>query len=150
MKYRKLRIAYATVCGVFCLLLIALWVRSYGREGMLFRGKECLLQSSNGTLRVRYYRPEFYYDTQTSAIKSRNGFLVERMPLWLSSRGLHLYRSNGLFLLELPYMFLLPIAALVTVVPQMRRLRFHFSLRTLLIATTLVTIFLGLIVYAAR
>jgi hypothetical protein len=27
MKFRKLRIAFSAVCGVLCLLLIALWVR---------------------------------------------------------------------------------------------------------------------------
>jgi hypothetical protein len=29
MKYRKLRIAWSVGCGIVCLLLIALWVRSY-------------------------------------------------------------------------------------------------------------------------
>jgi hypothetical protein len=29
MKYRKLRIAFSAGCGMLCLLLIALWVRSY-------------------------------------------------------------------------------------------------------------------------
>lgn len=29
MKYDKLRIASSTICGITCLLLIALWVRSY-------------------------------------------------------------------------------------------------------------------------
>ena len=43
--------------------------------------------------------------------------------------------------------FLLPIAALVTVVPWMRRLRTHFSLRTLLITMTLIAVVLGLIVW---
>jgi hypothetical protein len=29
MRYRKLRIAFSAVCGVFCLLLVALWLSSY-------------------------------------------------------------------------------------------------------------------------
>lgn len=29
MKYRKLRVTWSAVCGIICLLLIALWVRSY-------------------------------------------------------------------------------------------------------------------------
>ena len=32
MKYCKLRIAFSAVCGIICLLLIVLWVRSYGRH----------------------------------------------------------------------------------------------------------------------
>jgi hypothetical protein len=29
MRFRKLRIAFSMVCGILCMLLIALWVRSY-------------------------------------------------------------------------------------------------------------------------
>jgi hypothetical protein len=29
MKYRKLRIAWSVACGVLCLLLVVLWVRSH-------------------------------------------------------------------------------------------------------------------------
>src|SRR5689334_2253638 len=32
MKFRKLRIAWSVACGVACVLLIALWVRSYCRD----------------------------------------------------------------------------------------------------------------------
>ena len=32
MKYRKLRIAFSAVCGIVCLLLIALWVRNNDAE----------------------------------------------------------------------------------------------------------------------
>src|SRR4051812_42896524 len=59
-------------------------------------------------------------------------FAVESMPRWLSSRGLNVYCSSGLFRIELPYRFLLPFAAVVTVLPWTRQLRFRFSLRTLL------------------
>ena len=32
MKYRKLRIAWSIGCGMLCLLLIVLWVRSYSKK----------------------------------------------------------------------------------------------------------------------
>jgi hypothetical protein len=32
MKYRKLGIAFSAMCGILCLLLIVLWVRSYVAE----------------------------------------------------------------------------------------------------------------------
>src|SRR5262245_14300615 len=35
MRYGKLRIAFSAVCGVLCLLLIVLWVRSYWQAYML-------------------------------------------------------------------------------------------------------------------
>src|SRR4051812_40138543 len=37
MKYRKLRIAWSVFCGIACVLLIALWVRSYWRTEFVER-----------------------------------------------------------------------------------------------------------------
>ena len=31
MRFRKLRIAWSVICSIACVLLIALWVRSYWR-----------------------------------------------------------------------------------------------------------------------
>src|SRR5688572_14017793 len=36
MKYRKLQIAFSAVCGVLCLLLVVLWVRSYWYQDVAF------------------------------------------------------------------------------------------------------------------
>jgi hypothetical protein len=46
----------------------------------------------------------------------------------------------------------LPVAALAAAIslPSIRNLRWRFSLRTLLIATTLIALVLGAIVYAVR
>ena len=54
------------------------------------------------------------------------------------------YRVNS------PHWFLVMDAALLALLPWVRHLRWRFSLRTLLIATTLVAVVLGLIVYFAR
>ena len=35
MRFRKLRIAWSVVCGVTCVLLIGLWVRSYWKMDIL-------------------------------------------------------------------------------------------------------------------
>jgi hypothetical protein len=37
MKHRKLRMAFSAVCGVICLMLLALWVRSYSVPLRLLR-----------------------------------------------------------------------------------------------------------------
>src|SRR5262245_8434139 len=37
MKFRKLRIAFSVTCGVICLLLIVLWVRSYWWHDIVFK-----------------------------------------------------------------------------------------------------------------
>jgi hypothetical protein len=150
MRFRELRIAWSVVCGIACVLLIVLWARSFGRDGIhYFHGTFCRTQSSNGWFAFTYHRPEYYLDA-TNTLQSRTGFMAQKMPEWLSSRGLNLYWSYGLFRIELPYKFLLPFAALVSVVPWMPWLRFRFSLRTVLIATTLVAVVLGAIVYAIR
>src|SRR3954466_10399403 len=102
MRFRKLRIAWSAGWGLACVLLIVLWVRSYGREGIhYFRGTFCRTQSSSGWFSFTYYRPEYYLDTRTNSLQTRNGFMVQRMPEWLSSRGLNLYWSTGLLMLRL-------------------------------------------------
>jgi hypothetical protein len=57
MKYRKLRIAISPVCGVVCLLLVALWIRSYfwqdGAIGPITGSKTLVLGSYLGRLNAR-------------------------------------------------------------------------------------------------
>jgi hypothetical protein len=52
-----LRIAAAAFCGIACVLLIALWVRSYwwadGITGPLTSARQLLISSSMGTISVR-------------------------------------------------------------------------------------------------
>src|SRR5262245_12912864 len=56
MKYRKLQIAFSAVCGVLCLLLIALWVPSattFDRlRGTTSRRTMAIAVSYNGRLSV--------------------------------------------------------------------------------------------------
>jgi hypothetical protein len=148
MRFKKTRIAVSVFCGVLCLLLVGLWVRSYGREGMLFHIKHCRLQSSNGILSFTYYHPDYYYNG--SSFQSRTGKMVQRMPKWISSRGLDLYLSRGLFSLHLPYKWLTPIAVIITAIPWMPRPTCRFSLRTLFITITAAAIGLWFILRIAR
>jgi hypothetical protein len=52
--------------------------------------------------------------------------------------------------LTAPYWFFVLFSGTAAVVPWIHEVRWHFSLRTLLIATTLVAVVLGLAVYANR
>src|SRR6476469_5066865 len=71
-----------------------------------------------------------------------------------SSHSLHWYRgvvwpwTNRRDMAVLPYWFLVSLSVIFAVGPWIRQLRWRFSLRTLLIATTLVAVVLGLIVWA--
>src|SRR3954451_10336249 len=52
MRHRKLRIAWSVACGIICLLLVALWVRSYfSFDELTLWGNG--VQSANG--RVNFY-----------------------------------------------------------------------------------------------
>jgi hypothetical protein len=154
MKYRKLRIAWSVGWGIACVLLIVLWVRSYPDEEMLWghhlASRGYSIQSLKGRLSFAYYIPDYYFDTATHSFSTRNGLLVPRMPEWLSSRGVEMYWQPAMFIVKVPYRYLLPFVALVASVPSIPRLRWRFSLRTLLIVTTLVAVVLGLAAYAMR
>jgi hypothetical protein len=126
MKYRKLRIAFSAVCGVLCLLLIVLWVRSYYAEVSITVLRKLGKPVSHFTkIRVSesdiILRNEHHFTQGT--ISSMNSEQY-RLPLIANIVGI-------LLLSAMPW------------------IRWRFSLRTLLIATTLVAILLGLIVYAA-
>jgi hypothetical protein len=112
MKFRKLRITWTAFCGIACVLLIALWVRSY-----------------------------FVWDEEYRQLL-RN--------FWIASGFGHFsFTSGSGFSYGFPYLLPIMLFAGLAVSPWIHWSR-HFSLRTLLIATTLVAVVLGLIVYAAR
>jgi hypothetical protein len=149
MKYRHLRIAFSAVCGTICLLLIVLWVRSHGAEDRLtgnFAGSHWFrVYSSHGCL--VYYVPgtpgppsmyawqpnfgsEFWLEASDARIASVPRVRLHREEDWVT----------------LPYWFLVGLCAVVAVAPWFR---WRFSLRTLLIAMTMVALALGTVIYAA-
>ena len=137
MRYRKLRIAWSVGCGIACVLLIALWVRSY-------RYREGWIQEPSGGLRVLsqlgvcYFRGSEGYSAKwfSDAIATR------RQPImyYLPSGGISRYS------IAVPYWFSFLIAGALTAAPWIPQLPWRFTLRTLLLATTLVAVVLGLIV----
>jgi hypothetical protein len=138
---RLLRIAASVVCGILCLLLIALWVRSYSSHSAamrVYRTSDTLIVVSDGwahyfewghapTYRTQPWRFEttFFdrYKLKSAINISENRVHV---PLW-------------------SLVLVMGATATLPWIPWSNR----FSLRTLLIAMTLVAAVLGLIVYAA-
>src|SRR6476660_8286747 len=54
MRFRKLRIAWLVVCGIACVLLIALWVRSYWLcEGIVIPSTNAIVTSRGEIIVVR-------------------------------------------------------------------------------------------------
>jgi hypothetical protein len=147
MRFRKLRIAWSVAWGIAAVLLVALWVRSYWWDEQLN------IPLSD----TRVFAPQSFVGTVSF------GFCTSPEAKFMWPRGL---RSNpvsndirlqsfafGRFtgipvrtvaFVRVPHWFLLILAAALTAVPW---LRWRLSLPTLLIATTLVALALGLIVW---
>jgi hypothetical protein len=117
MRFRKLRIAWSVFCGIACVLLIVLWVRSYSGT---YEGWHTLTRFPNG--------PTYFYD-------SFEGRLRITTPQYWEARAFSISH----------WMCVTVFVGLVCL-PWLRWSN-RFSLRTLLIATTLVAVVLGLAVW---
>jgi hypothetical protein len=160
MKYRKLRIAWSVAWGVLCVLLIALWASSYWTLLYLdtryyrlqvivatFPGVLGLNVDTNQTSSGPGTRPQVYWEFQSYPAASRSyGLVTDNLAgkSFLGSRWVH---SMGCYETDMPFGMLTFAATATSFVPW---LPWRFSLRTLLIGTTVVTAVLGLIVWAAR
>jgi hypothetical protein len=148
---RYLRIAFSATCLVACVLLIVLWVRSYWWWDTISWGitsKQGLQASSQsgGTVFQYIDMRGFTLDLYKWRLHSQQSPDANPMPI----SGMDEAFAGFLFLngmVAIPYWFLVPVSAVCAAVPW---IRWRFTLRTLLIATTLVALVLGVIVYAAR
>jgi hypothetical protein len=161
MKFRKLRIAWSVVCGVACVLLIALWVRSYRARELvcgLIGNNSVLLQSVHGEIGLSiqpWTAPRFdkivKSDPQAPQVSLwQSAWQSPELPGISVGLGIRWWRSeNGVVLATIPHWC--PVIALATLaaIPWIRQ-KWRFSLRTLLIATTLVAVVLGMIVWSVR
>ena len=142
MRYRKLRIAFSAVCGVLCLLLIVLWVRSYWHVDVLQKpstSRLFIISSSKG--RLAYF--ENRASPQSTMPPEEIAPIIDNFILRAAKLILGFGRVRGLRIPPLwfaPYWFPVLISGVLATVPW---LRWRFSLRTLLIATTLVAVVLG-------
>ena len=149
MRFRKLRIAWSVFWGIACLLLIGLWVRSYWiAHGLLYTRSTTIVSifTSAGIAGVNYTsfpdgtriptEPGFEWHSNAPVpdpnmkpfmwVRGQYGLLI-RVPVWCCES----------------------ILILVAALPWLRWSD-RYSLRTLLIATTLVAVVLGLAVWASK
>jgi hypothetical protein len=150
MRFRKLRIAWSVVWTLVCALLTVLWVRSYWVHDVvqiivLKRAAE--FWSAKGEVFLNIYS------------ESDHGFFrIEHFSFDVDSfiwqvnytlAGFYIGKDGDVWLVRTPFWFVVPLAAAIITVPWLHK-HFHFTLRTLLIATTLFALLLGLVVYASR
>jgi hypothetical protein len=162
MRFRYLRFAFSAVCGVVCLLLIVLWIDSYWSLRYIdaryyrlqvmaatLRGIVGFDVDMNQTSSGPGTGPKVYWRFDTFPASKRNFGLVTDKLRVISFLGFRWVSANNYYEADLPFWLLTFTTAAISVTPWLRWSK-HFSLRTLLIATTLVAVVLGLICYAVR
>ena len=152
---RYLRIAFSATCLIVCVLLIALWVRSYWcwdtAYFQLFHSPTVAAISAEG---------RFFFGLEAGGSAGSQMQLVSRSisggihPFLPSAIAKTRFRFNAVKfpsgrIVEIPPYFFIAIASCVAATPWIPGKR-QFALRTLLIATTLVAVVLGLIVWLSR
>jgi hypothetical protein len=160
MRYRKLRIAWSVFWGLAAILLIALWVRSYVRVDTLDRKTQSgivTIRLGHGQLRYMRFshpKPAVALDVQ-QALGLREGVSTNSANEW-SKETISGFLGFGWkqvtkYQLEAtaPLWPAILLTTALAAAPWLRWFK-RFSLRTLLIATTLVAVILGAIVYAAK
>ncbi len=151
MKHRSLRIAWSVAWGIAAVLLMVLWARSYRNLNGLSAADECyLIDSQNrrcgvatdaGLISVCVTNPS-PWPVSWSFSYFQEDEIRQGFGWWTSDHGTG--RNDSSTALVVPLWLPVAVAAGCTAVPWIR-LASHFSVRTLLIATTLIAIGLGLI-----
>jgi hypothetical protein len=145
MRFRKLRITWSVGCAIVCVLLIVLCVRSYWSDdwfqgginsrviqGASFDGiVSCFVLAEGSGSRWRWW----------SEPEASRAVVMRTHSLWACERiGINYW-------VKFPYWFPVVFFASVGPVPW---LHWRFTLRTLLIATTLIAVVLGLVVWLSK
>lgn len=144
---RYLRIAFSVVCGIACVLLVMLCVRSYHRDAKgQAKGERLTHVDSQRRLYVVHSRLGAVH---LSAASFDSGVGMGWNVDFAESRalGFGMLAKGFSTDLRIPYWFPITLATIATSLPWVR---WRFSLRTLLIVTTLIAVVLGAVIYAMR
>lgn len=160
---RQLRIAASVFFGTLTVALCMLWVRSYWRAGICGLTFNHEKRTNFASEYGRVFLIVFDCETYVWAIGKPRDWDLRSVPhssLYPTARtegellkqmdappfpGFYFRQFAGFYRVIVPYWFLIVVAASLVAVPWIR-----FSLRALLIATTLVAVLLWLVVWAWR
>jgi hypothetical protein len=154
MKYHKLRIAWSVAWGVVTILFCALWIRSYWTYDVVNCPLTSLMHAGvqSATAHCSIYATEQGRPVTDWQFHSDEITDSDAIQAWLSQVtffGFGLSFSANTFHIIFPH-WAGALAAGISCVAVMPRLRFRFSLRMLLFATSLVAVVLGMIVWLSR
>jgi hypothetical protein len=160
-RFRRLRIAMSVFFGVVTVALCVLWVRSYSWRDLAWARVPDFGSGSIASLNGKFQCLILWESTESANASFAWG--RSRIPAKEASRSLMMshvqHRWSGLgfelvnfpnpFAVAIPYWCLTPLfaAGCYFIAGQSQ---FRFSLRTMLIATTLAAVVLGAIAYASR
>jgi hypothetical protein len=153
MKFRRLRIAFSTMCVIACVLLIALWVRSNRTLDFLEWNKTRYGWGVSAT--SFHSRCEFSFASYNKAWSNmKAGFTSKTVPnanwSWSTNPwfGFGVSRTDlGNHFLMVPHWFLVLITGFLAATPW---IPWHFGLRALIAVTTLLAVIFGLTAFATR
>ena len=151
---RYLRIFWTVFSGIACVLLCVMWVRSYSGSDCLYWENspvdEGCLRTVGGALHIIGTHPLLSPFAAKECGYWLDGTLFGKPhPIWLPSYEYSYWAYPHRSSLLIPFWMLVLPTILVAVIPWIRWLP-RFSLSTLLIATTLIAVLLGLIVWLSR
>jgi hypothetical protein len=148
---RKLQFAFSAVCGIICVLLMALWVRSYSSYDIvtlgLARGPGYMFGTQNGELCAARFRSR---EGSVSLGWSAWSNVADGKPAWASANlsefvGVrYKFFPKGAFIVAVPLWFLVMMTAILAAVPWANRIKLRFSLLSLFFVTTLIAAVLGI------
>jgi hypothetical protein len=144
---RYLRIAFSAACGIACVLLCVLWVRSYwwSYEGQAFG---CWFASTRGVIAGCMINIPAPTPSAGTSMMSVTIDTVEFTPV-PGIMGFSGRYAPPNWSFQIPYWCPVLLGVLFAVAPWIGWSN-RFTLRTLLLAITAVAVVLGLIVYAVR
>jgi hypothetical protein len=153
MRYRKLRIAWSVFWGVLAILLTVWWSRSY----RVYDTVMVALPSSQCMELGSHFR-QFNFNVGERSAELGSGYWATihqeldgdeaeglNLPGWFGKLGIRGRGAGGFYYFDFWFPF---IGLIATAAASWLPLR--FTLRTLLIATTLVAVVLGLIAWLSR
>jgi hypothetical protein len=142
---RYLRIAFSCTCGMACVLLILLWVRSYWKWDQLstpqWNGVWFAVESVRGEL--VYWTSATPNDNWSLYTRSLQEVLDEQRrinPHFEFGPHRRVFMDDGM--MWVPHRIPIVLFSILATLPW---IRWRFSLRTLLIAVMLIAVFLGIL-----